>query len=411
MVKILIMDDEPALRNIVYNILKPLGHQMFTAEDGKQAIEIAHKEIPDLAMLDMRVPDMDGLEVLAELKKINPSIRAIMLSGFGDVDTAVGALKQGAFDYISKPFKVDEVMKVVNKALAAGQQGGPVAAAPQAVVAPAAAPAPAAASQPVAAQKPAAVPVSAGAKSKMPLIAGIVAGALLLAGVGFVAMKKFSRPSAQEFTIPYTNPIGMCWIKPNLWVSDWVVGNMYQHNADATLSIVSVLKTNNTQPTGIAFDGEFMWTCSSVEKRIYKHKMDATLSVQAIYETPNTSPAGLYFDGANLWVIDTNAAKIYKHKMDEVLSVLGAYDSPAVNPCGMFKDGESFYIGDYKTSRIYKVLVKDFSTMEVFSVPGFEDGKYKLASIAWDGQNIWASVDSAGKVLRFSKDSLKPIKF
>lgn len=409
MVKILIMDDEPALRNIVYNILKPLGHPLFTAEDGRQAIDIARKEIPDLAMLDMRVPDMDGLEVLAELKKINPSIRAIMLSGFGDVDTAVGALKQGAFDYISKPFKVDEVMKVVDKALAAGIQGGPVAAAPQAVVtaAPAAQAAPA---QPAAA-KPAAVPSAAASKSKMPLIAGIVAGALLLAVVGFVAMKKLSRSSAQEFTIPYTNPIGMCWIKPNLWVSDWVVGNIYQHNVDDTLSISSVLKTNNTQPTGIAFDGEFMWTCSSVEKRIYKHKMDATLSVQAIYETPNTSPAGLYFDGANLWVIDTNAAKIYKHKMDEVLSVLGVYDSPAVNPCGMFKDGENFYIGDYKTSRIYKVLVKDFSTLEVFSVPGFEDGKYKLASIAWDGQNIWASVDSMGKVLRFSKDSLKPIKF
>ena len=117
MAKILIMDDEPALRNIVYNMVKPLGQAMFTAEDGGQAIEIGKKEIPDIALLDMRVPDMDGLEVLAELKKINPNIRCIMLSGFGDVETAVTAIKQGAFDYISKPFKIDEVLKVVNKAL------------------------------------------------------------------------------------------------------------------------------------------------------------------------------------------------------------------------------------------------------------------------------------------------------
>jgi DNA-binding NtrC family response regulator len=117
MVKILIMDDEPALRNIVYNMLKPLGHSLFTAEDGRQAIETGHKEVPDMALLDMRVPDMDGLEVLAELRKINPNIKCIMLSGFGDVETAVNSIKLGAFDYVSKPFKIDEVLKVVNRAI------------------------------------------------------------------------------------------------------------------------------------------------------------------------------------------------------------------------------------------------------------------------------------------------------
>jgi len=66
MVKILIMDDEPSLRNIVYNIVKPLGHPIFTSEDGHQAIEVAKRENPDIALLDMRVPDMDGLEVLVE---------------------------------------------------------------------------------------------------------------------------------------------------------------------------------------------------------------------------------------------------------------------------------------------------------------------------------------------------------
>ncbi|MBN1824102.1 MAG: response regulator [Endomicrobiales bacterium] len=409
MTKILIMDDEPGLRNVVYNVLKPLGHTLFTAEDGHQAIEIAKKEIPDLAMLDIRVPDMDGVEVMAELKKINPNIKAIMLSGFADVETAVSAIKEGAFDYVSKPFKVDEVLKIVNKALqSVSQTSAQPATAKTAETA--------AASQKTPAEAPAKVTSKemgkAGGKGIMKTAAFAAAGLLIIVAAGFVIKTGISvKGSMHEYSLPYTNPIGMCFIKPHIWVSDWVIGSIYQHNDDSTLSIVSVYKTNNTQPTGLAFDGESLWTCSSIERRIYKHRMDPTLTVEAIYAIPTANPAGLYFDGANLWVLDTNSAKVYKHKMDDVLSVIGVFDSPAVNPCGMFRSGEYFYIGDYKTSRIYKVLVNDFSVREVYAVPGFEEGKNKLAGITWDGMNIWASCDGIGKVFKISLNSLKPIKF
>lgn len=119
MVKILIMDDEAGMRDILVSILKSAGHSLLQVEDGKQAIDTARKEKPDLAILDMRVPDMDGLEVLSELKTTDPSLPCIMLSGFGDAETAAAAIKKGAFDYISKPFKVGEVLEIINKALAA----------------------------------------------------------------------------------------------------------------------------------------------------------------------------------------------------------------------------------------------------------------------------------------------------
>lgn len=403
MVKILIMDDEPGLRNIVYNIIKPLGHTVFTAEDGHQALEIGKREIPDIALLDIRVPDIDGLEVLDELKKVNPNIKAIMLSGFGDVESAVFALKRGAFDYISKPFKVDDILRVVNKAI--GTIGGQQQVLPQTD------------SQAPVSQAPIkelkAVSQVQGFTGMGIKLMGIIGGIVVLVALFFFIFSKgiFLKTHAVSFSIPYSNPIGMCWIKPNLWVSDWVVGNIYQHNNDATMSISSVLKTANSQPTGLTYDGEYLWTCSSVEKRIYKHRMDRTLSVAEIFATPNSSPAGLYFDGANLWVIDTNAAKIYKHKMDETLSIVNVFDSPAVNPCGMFRDGEYFYIGDYKTSRIYKVLVNDFSVREVYTLPDFEEGKYKLANITWDGANIWATADGVGKIFKIPFKSLKTIKF
>ena len=411
MIKILIMDDEPGLRNIVYNMIKPLGHPVFTAEDGKQAVEIAKREIPDIALLDMRVPDMDGLEVLGELKKINPNIRAIMLSGFGDVESAVFALKQGAFDYISKPFKVDDVIRVVNKAVGLTEQK------------PGQSPAQAAQPQQSDSQKPLSqaavkeIKSSAGGAAAPGLnktVIGAAAGGIaLLVVISIFIFGKgiIFKAHAQQYSIPYTNPIGMCWIKPSLWVSDWVIGNIYQHNNDATLSIASVYKTTNSQPTGLAFDGEYLWTCSSVEKRIYKHRMDKTLSVAEIFATPDSSPAGLYFDGANLWVLDTNAAKIYKHKMDETLSIVNVFDSPAVNPCGMFRDGEYFYIGDYKTSRLYKVSVNDFSVREVYSLPDFDEGTNKLANITWDGSNIWATADGVGKLFKIPFKSIKTIKF
>lgn len=123
MVKILIMDDEPDMRNILYSIVKPLGHAVFTAEDGKQAVEIAGREIPDVALLDMRVPDKDGLEVLGELLKLNAKARVVMVSGFGDVESADQALRQGAFGYLSKPFKVSEVLNAVKKAVASVPAG------------------------------------------------------------------------------------------------------------------------------------------------------------------------------------------------------------------------------------------------------------------------------------------------
>ena len=78
MAKILAVDDEPGMLQVVINSLKPLGHEMFKADDGAKAIETAKKERPDIVMLDMRLPDMDGLDILLEIKKQLPDTRVIM---------------------------------------------------------------------------------------------------------------------------------------------------------------------------------------------------------------------------------------------------------------------------------------------------------------------------------------------
>jgi len=118
MVRLLITDDEEVVRNTMCNMLQPLGLNIFTAENAAQAIEMTRREFFDVALLDIKIPDMDGIQLMQELKNINPNLRCIMLlTGLSDVQLAVSAVKKGAFDYIPKPFKEQEVLKAVNDAL------------------------------------------------------------------------------------------------------------------------------------------------------------------------------------------------------------------------------------------------------------------------------------------------------
>jgi two-component system response regulator (stage 0 sporulation protein F) len=115
--KILIMDDEPGLRRVLVKALAPLGHNLLEASDGDQAIELGRKEIPDIALLDIRVPGRDGLEVLSELKKINPAVIGIMISGFIDDDFLSRLKKLGAFAFLQKPFELETMIQKVQSAI------------------------------------------------------------------------------------------------------------------------------------------------------------------------------------------------------------------------------------------------------------------------------------------------------
>ena len=114
--KILIADDEP---NMIWALKKALvkeGYEIISADNGEAAIENL-KEDPDLIIMDLKMPKMNGLEALQEIKKINPKIPVIMITAHGSTDTAVEAMKIGALDYISKPFDIDELRVVIKKAL------------------------------------------------------------------------------------------------------------------------------------------------------------------------------------------------------------------------------------------------------------------------------------------------------
>lgn len=115
--RILIVDDEKNIVTSLQEILNDEGYDIVTAEDGLDALEIVQSEPPDLVLLDIWIPGMDGIEVLQAIKTYHPEIEVLVMSGHGTIDTAVKATKLGAYDFIEKPFSLDQLVLSVKKAL------------------------------------------------------------------------------------------------------------------------------------------------------------------------------------------------------------------------------------------------------------------------------------------------------
>ena len=117
MTKIFVVeDDESILESLVYTFKKE-GYTVSGIESGRKAIEILKNEYFDLIITDLRLVDIDGIEVIKEAKKISPSTEIILITGFASVESAVKAIKEGAYDYITKPFRLAEIILTVERAL------------------------------------------------------------------------------------------------------------------------------------------------------------------------------------------------------------------------------------------------------------------------------------------------------
>ncbi len=119
MAKILVIEDEAAIRRVLIKILSEENstYEVDEAEDGLIGTEKVKDEDYDLVLCDIKMPKMDGIEVLEAIKKIKPEVPVVMISGHGDLDTAVNTMKLGAFDYISKPPDLNRLLNTVRNAL------------------------------------------------------------------------------------------------------------------------------------------------------------------------------------------------------------------------------------------------------------------------------------------------------
>ncbi len=114
---ILVVDDEETIRQSIHGILTDEGFEVITAKDGNEALEKVTEELPDLVLLDIWMPGSDGVDILKRLKTDYPYLQVIMISGHGTIETAVKAIKLGAYDFIEKPLSLEKILLTVNNAL------------------------------------------------------------------------------------------------------------------------------------------------------------------------------------------------------------------------------------------------------------------------------------------------------
>ena len=114
---VLIVDDEASIRKSLSGILEDEGFNVISSSNGYEALKLIESEAPDIVLLDIWMQGMDGMETLKEIKKDSPFLPVIMISGHGNIETAVKATKMGAFDLIEKPLSIDKVILAINNAL------------------------------------------------------------------------------------------------------------------------------------------------------------------------------------------------------------------------------------------------------------------------------------------------------
>ncbi|MEE8550881.1 MAG: response regulator, partial [Gemmatimonadota bacterium] len=108
--RVLVVEDDEVLRQLMVEVLSDQGYEVVAIETGERGLEAMERELFDVILLDINLPGMDGMEVLRRTPSRQPDAQIVIMTAFGTVDTAVAAMKQGAFDYINKPFSTEELL-------------------------------------------------------------------------------------------------------------------------------------------------------------------------------------------------------------------------------------------------------------------------------------------------------------
>jgi len=122
MSKALVVDDERDMRWLLAGLLRDQGFEVVEAEDGAAALEQIAREVPDVVLLDLRMPGLDGIQVLEQARAVDPHMPVVIVTAYGDLCSAVRAVRLGASDFLSKPFDNDEILLTIKRALEKREQ-------------------------------------------------------------------------------------------------------------------------------------------------------------------------------------------------------------------------------------------------------------------------------------------------
>lgn len=115
--RILVVDDELFVRELLLEFLSAQGYEVSLADSGEKAVELMQTQPADLVLVDLKMPGINGIEALRQIKKIAPDILAIIMTGYPTIESSIEALRHGAYDYVIKPFKLDDLKSSIERAL------------------------------------------------------------------------------------------------------------------------------------------------------------------------------------------------------------------------------------------------------------------------------------------------------
>ena len=251
MPKILIIDDEADMRFAVRMLLERSGHTVTEADNGDAALAKIDEAAPDLVLLDMRLPGMDGIQILQKIREKIKDLPIIMVTGYGNVELAEQAIQLGADHYLSKPFHNKELLEVIKQVLE--KRGYVMEENPTPVV-----------------PSESAGPAVDDAQSDSRPVGKIVMGCM--AAVLALVIWHANQPKA-NYLVPYSNPAAIEFMDKNVWVADWFSQAIYLHEVHKReLLLKKTYYLPDVHLTGMAVTSDAVYTSDSWGHALRKHR-------------------------------------------------------------------------------------------------------------------------------------------
>lgn len=382
MAHILVVDDEADMRLALTNVLSRSGHRVSEAPEGDSALAFLSSERPDLMLLDMRLPGMDGIQILKRVKELHPELPVVMVTGYGSVDSAIEVMRLGASHYLAKPFSNKELVESVERILHARRvpvvAGRPESGRADEPAGPLVPSRPA----PLALPGPEGVPTRDFAWG----LAAAAAAALLA-----WPLLAYWRSPAREFSTTLAHPSALAWEGDRLWTADWMSQTVYEQELrGGELKVLRATSLPQTRLMGLALSKDFVYVADDWRREIQRRRRDANLTLDRAVRSPGPRPSSLHFDGQYLWSADSANQTIYQHALDDALTVIQSYRGAARNPVALYKDDKFFWSADGENRVVYRHrLDSKLTVLATYLWPQLNEGSQALSCFTLRGGSAW----------------------
>ncbi|MFH2204091.1 MAG: response regulator [Elusimicrobiota bacterium] len=412
MARILVVDDEADMRMALSNVLNRMGHQVFEAENGPDALDFHAREKADLILLDIRLPGMDGVQILRKLRESDRTTPVIMVTGYGSVESAVEVMQLGASHYLAKPFSNHELRETVERVLSGKMVEPPAGILSKRLADKVRVPAARPESAPPAVIERAMALVPASVISGDPASWFVPAAVMALMVLLMVFWSIFAGGGGRSLNLSHENPTALVWHGDRLWTADWLTQTLYENKLEGgRLEVVRSYPLPQTHITGLAVTDQHVYVCDSWKKVIQQRRLDDNLTLVQTYNSPGPSPSGLFWDGRYLWSSDSANKRFYQHETEANLSVLASYRAPGNAPTAVFKDDSYFWSADSEARMIYQHrLDEKLRVLSAYSLEQLDEGPTPLSSFTWKDNELWLARDGSQSLQIRPLDSFTKIE-